>query len=69
MDINTAIQFINGCGFPIVACAALGWFVVWNRKQNDANRQYNYENLKTAIDNQTTAVNTLCDVLREVIKK
>lgn len=66
MDVNTIVQLINGCGFPIVACGALGWFVVWSRKQSDENRKYNYETLRTAIDNQTTALNVLVDAVKDL---
>lgn len=66
MDVQTVVQLINGCGFPIVACGALGWFVVWSRKQADENRKYNYESLRTAIDNQTTAVNALAELVKDI---
>ena len=34
MDVSTIIQLINGVGFPIFACIAMGAFIVWDRKTN-----------------------------------
>lgn len=34
MDINMFIQIVNGVGFPIAACIAMGIFIVWDKKQN-----------------------------------
>lgn len=33
MDVNTFIQIVNGIGFPIAACIAMGVFIVWDKKQ------------------------------------
>ena len=51
--VQTVIQIINGCGFPIAACVGMAWFIVWNKKQAQENKKYNYENLREAIDNNT----------------
>ena len=67
--VNMIIQVINGCGFPIFGCCALGWFVVWSKKQSQENRRYNYENLKVAIDNQTEALRSLTDLIKEAIRR
>ena len=32
MDINMFIQIVNGVGFPIAACIAMGIFIVWDKK-------------------------------------
>lgn len=33
MDVNSFIQIVNGCGFPIAACVGMGVFIVWYIKQ------------------------------------
>lgn len=62
--VQTIIQIINGCGFPISACVGMGWFIVWNKKQAQENKKYNYENLRAAIDNNTKVMQELCDHLK-----
>lgn len=62
--VQTIIQIINGCGFPIVACGGMAWFIVWNKKQAQENKKYNYENLRAAIDNNTKVMQELCDHLK-----
>ena len=32
MDVNTITQLISSVGFPIAACFAMGWFIVWDKK-------------------------------------
>lgn len=36
MDVNLFIQIVNGVGFPIAACVAMGAFIVWERKSKQA---------------------------------
>ena len=62
--VQTIIQIINGCGFPIAACVGMAWFIVWNKKQAQENKKYNYENLKEAIDNNTKVMQELCSHLK-----
>ena len=62
--VQTIIQIINGCGFPIAACIGMAWFIVWNKKQAQENKKYNYENLKEAIDNNTRVMQELCSHLK-----
>ena len=62
--VQTIIQIINGCGFPIAACIGMAWFIVWNKKQAQENKKYNYENLKEAIDNNTKVMQELCSHLK-----
>ena len=33
MNVNDFIQIVNGVGFPIAACVALGAFIVWYIKK------------------------------------
>lgn len=67
MDIITLIQTF---GFPIAACAAMGWFVWWstnenNRRLDDLNRDHKEEvnSLSTALANNTLALQKLTDYL------
>lgn len=69
MDVNTMIQLINGVGFPIFACIAMGLFIVWDKKQRAIEKQESitkqYDMLlqvMTAVDNNTT-------VLKELVAK
>lgn len=65
MDVNAFIQIINGCGFPIFACCAMGYYIMWTRKQNLESKKYNYELLKESIDKQTEAVNALVKIIEQ----
>lgn len=60
------ITLINGVGFPIAACIAMGWFIVWTRKQNDAYKKEvsdkNIEvinDIKEIVERNTTAIEKL----------
>ena len=33
MNVNDFIQIVNGVGFPIAACVAMGAFIVWYIKK------------------------------------
>lgn len=66
MDVNTLIQIINGVGFPIAACIAMGWFIVWSRKSNDqrfTEQDNAYKEVAKALDNNTRAIERLVDKL------
>ena len=70
--ISMLTQLINGVGFPIVTCAALAYYILWDRKQRREENKERFEeqtklfdSLKTAIDNQTAAMQEL----RELIMK
>lgn len=66
MDINTFIQVVNGVGFPIAACIAMGAFIVWERKSKQADI-VSMEQKQTELINQVLATierNTL--VLEEL---
>lgn len=71
-NMQLLTQFINSIGFPIVVCAALAYYIVWDRQQRREDNKERYEenqklfdSLKVAIDNQTEAMKEL----REVIMK
>lgn len=33
MNVNDFVQIVNGVGFPIAACVAMGAFIVWYIKK------------------------------------
>lgn len=39
MDVNTIVQLINGCGFPIVAFFVMVWLIVEDRKSRAEERE------------------------------
>ena len=64
-DIITAITTV---GFPIVACGAMGWFMVtfvreMNSRIDKLNEQHKEESDKMveAINNNTVAITKLCE--------
>lgn len=68
MDVNTIIQLINGVGFPIFSCIALGVFIVWDKKsrraeynKNEANTNAVLEKLSDAVNNNTLTIQKLLD--------
>lgn len=66
MDINLIIQLINGVGFPIFGCIALGMFIVWDKKtrRNEAKSAMLEQTkliltLQSTVEANTEAVNAL----------
>ena len=39
MDVNTIVQLVNGCGFPIVAFFVMVWLIVEDRKSRAEERE------------------------------
>lgn len=75
MDVSTIIQLINGVGFPIFACIAMGAFIVWDRKTNRKIREENntkqdalYNSLKDSVDNNTRTIEKLMEKIDEMGK-
>ena len=75
MDVSTIIQLINGVGFPIFACIAMGAFIVWDRKTNRKMREENntkqdalYNSLKDSVDNNTRIIEKLMEKIDEMGK-
>ena len=63
-------QLISTLGFPIIACCACGWFIKYLTEQHAneirrLNEQHDNEvkDLTTAINNNTMAINLLCEKL------
>ena len=70
MTVDTVIQLINGVGFPIAACIAMGAYVMYTKKAEikrtedaDANTEKTLGELKSAIDNNTSVIKMLVDIL------
>lgn len=75
MDVSSIIQLINGVGFPIFACVAMGAFIVWDRKTNRKMREENntkqdalYNSLKDSVDNNTRTIEKLMEKIDEMGK-
>lgn len=73
MDVSTITQLINGVGFPIFACIALGLFIVWDRKSGREERAKTAESqnkllqdLAQSVDNNTKVVERLVEKLEGV---
>lgn len=70
MDLTSITTIIGSYGFPIVACCAMAWYVK-NRDDKHAAQLDSMEekhkseltDLKSALENNTTAIQKLCDFL------
>lgn len=76
MTVDTVIQLINGVGFPIAACIAMGAYVMFSKRAEikrtenaDANTEKTLGEVKSAIENNTTVVKMLVDILLKGEKK
>ena len=72
MDITQVTQMIMNVGFPIVMCGAMAWYVKdTSDKHREEVRQLNKQNndemqqVTTALNNNTLALQRLCDKLGE----
>lgn len=70
MDVNMFIQIVNGVGFPIAACIAMGFFIVWDKKtkikEKEEYQKKQNEMLKTileSVNNNSRTVEKLIDKL------
>lgn len=62
MTVNDAITLINGVGFPIFACIAMGIYIVWDRKLKNQERTENntvIEQLVETVNANTIAIEEL----------
>lgn len=73
MDISTLTTLIGSFGFPIVACICMAWYVKYqmdenNRQLSEIRNEHKAEMNKvtTALNNNTVAINTLCERLVNV---
>lgn len=72
MDINMFIQIVNGVGFPIAACIAMGFFIVWDKKtkfkEKEEYQKKQNEMLKTileSVNNNSRTIEKLINKLGE----
>lgn len=70
MTVDTVIQLINGVGFPIAACVAMGAYVMYTKKAEikrtedaDEKTEKTLGEVKAAIENNTTVIKMLVDIL------
>lgn len=70
MTVDTVIQLINGVGFPIAACIAMGAYVMYTKKAEikrtedaDEKTEKTLGEVKAAIENNTTVIKMLVDFL------
>lgn len=75
MDITQVTQMIMNVGFPIVMCGAMAWYVKdTSDKHREEVRQLNKEHndemqqVTTALNNNTLALQRLCDKLGEDVE-
>lgn len=72
MDVQSILQAITTVGFPIVCCLGLGWYIkyVTDRNREDINKitelhRTEMSEMSIAINNNTIALQKLCDKLGE----
>lgn len=70
MTVDTVIHLINGVGFPIAACIAMGAYVMYTKKAEikrtedaDKKTEKTLGEVKAAIENNTTVIKMLVDIL------
>jgi hypothetical protein len=68
--MDAIIQLINGVGFPIAACIAMGAYVIYTKKAEmkrtedaDQKTEKTLGEVKAAVENNTTVIKLLVDVL------
>lgn len=70
MSMDAIIQLINGVGFPIAACIAVGAYVMYTKKAEikrtedaDKKTEQTLGEVKAAVENNTTVIKMLVDIL------
>lgn len=70
MSMDAIIQLINGVGFPIAACIAMGAYVMYTKKAEikrtedaDKKTEQTLGEVKATVENNTTVIKMLVDVL------
>lgn len=70
MSMDAIIQLINGVGFPIAACIAMGAYVMYAKKAEikrtedaDKKTEQTLGEVKAAVENNTTVIKMLVDIL------
>lgn len=57
MDANTIVTLIQSCGFPIVMCGVMAWYVKY---QGDIHKT-EIDAIRESVDNNTKILNRLCE--------
>lgn len=70
MDIQVLMQAVTSVGFPIVCCGAMMWYVKYSTDKNreevaelNAAHAKEMSEVTQAINNNTLAIQKLCDAL------
>lgn len=70
MSMDAIIQLINGVGFPIAACIAMGAYVMYTKKAEikrtedaDKKTEQALGEVKATVENNTTVIKMLVDIL------
>lgn len=61
MDVNTIVQLVNGCGFPIVAFFVMVWLIIEDRKSRSEER----EKWTQALNANTTVLTRLTETIEK----
>lgn len=76
MSMDAIIQLINGVGFPIAACIAMGAYVMYTKKAEikrtedaDKKTEQTLGEVKAAVENNTTVIKMLVDTLLQCKEK
>lgn len=70
MELASILEAVTTVGFPIVCCCAMGWYVKYSTDKNreelskiNAQHQEEMEQVTEALNNNTLALQKLCDKL------
>lgn len=70
MDFSSVTTLIGSYGFPIVACIVMAWYVKYSTDKNqeqiseiETKHATEMSEIKTSLDNNTLAIQRLCDFL------
>ena len=64
MDVSSIVQVIGSLGFPIAACIAVFWYLM----KESENHKAEVNKLSEALQNNTIALQKLCDELEKGAK-
>lgn len=69
MDVNTFIQIVNGIGFPIAACIAMGVFIVWDKKTRNEHQKTQMEKQEEMYQKLSDSVNANTAIIQRLLDK
>lgn len=67
--VSIIIQIVNGVGFPIAACCAMGAFIVWDKKRHTKSKAESDKVIGEALASLQKTVENNTDMLKELISK